>query len=401
MIRSILLLSFLVLLSTSCGQPDAGQWVVVTKDTLIIGVEVTGSLNATKSVSIGPPQLENVWEFKVAALAPEGEVVKEGDMLVVFDTSDLSDRRRSRGNDLETAEVALQKQQVEIKLGRQDSGLRLVEAEAAVRKATLAADQSEELTGSLALAKAKVDLAGANETVEYLRASQQLKNVSDRGSLGSLSTRLKLTTQDVSQLDANIASMTITAESGGTVIYGDNWGDKTKVGETLWRLATAVEVASLDSMMGEGIVDEADFAKLKVGQSVHLRLESQPDQEITGVLTEIGATMHAKSRAIPTQVVSVKLSIKSSGDLKLRPGMRFRGDVETERVEAAAIVPLAAVFPSPGGPIAFVETSDGVARRKLVLGKRGKRGVEVLEGLQPGDRVSRVDLSLRNSGDSQ
>ena len=187
--------------------------------------------------------------------------------------------------------------------------------------------------------------------------------------------------------------MTVMAESGGTVIYGDNWNGKIKVGDSLWRLGTAVEVATLDSMMAEGIVDEADSAKLELGQTVRLRLESQPDQEITGVLTEIAKTLHQKSNTIPTKVVSVKLSIESNGDLKLRPGMRFRGDVETKRLDAVSVIPLASVFPSASGPVAYRKTSDGVERRKLVLGLRGKRGIEVREGLAPGDKVSRVDLS--------
>tara|TARA_R110002096_G_scaffold16898_13_gene58147 strand:- start:7643 stop:8836 length:1194 start_codon:yes stop_codon:yes gene_type:complete len=388
-----LALLFSCALFLACGTPAVGEWSTVTEDSLIVGIEVTGSLTATNSVSIGPPTVENAREFKVAALAPEGEVVKPGDMLVVFDAGDLVEQRVRRVNERESAQVALEKQQVEIRLANQDAALKLVEAESEVRKATLAAEQSTELTGTLAIKKAKLTLAAAEETVEHLRAQQKRKRANAQGALATLKGQVALATRQVEQLDKEIASMTVMAESGGTVIYGDNWNGKIKVGDSLWRLGTAVEVATLDSMMAEGIVDEADSAKLELGQTVRLRLESQPDQEITGVLTEIAKTLHQKSNTIPTKVVSVKLSIESNGDLKLRPGMRFRGDVETKRLDAVSVIPLASVFPSASGPVAYRKTSDGVERRKLVLGLRGKRGIEVREGLAPGDKVSRVDLS--------
>ncbi|MCP4448040.1 MAG: HlyD family efflux transporter periplasmic adaptor subunit [Myxococcales bacterium] len=391
--RRLLLLAALLVPTASCGEEGSVDWVVVSQDSLIVGVEISGSLRATDSISVGPPPIESVWSFKVAALAPEGEAVKKGDMLVLFDSSDLDEQRVARANERESARVALDKRRVEIRLASQDEGLKLEEAEAAVRKASMAAEQSAELTASIAIEKAKVDLAAAIENVEHLRAQRRRRRASDAGALATLKGQFDLAIRQVEQLDKDIASMTVNAENEGTVIYGDNWGEKTKVGDTMWRLGTAVEVATLDSMMAEGIVDEADSAKLTLGQRIHLRLESQPDQEIAGVLTEIAKTLHQKSDTVPTKVVSVKLTIESSGDLKLRPGMRFRGDVETRRLEDATIIPLAAVFPSSQGPIAYVKTGEGVERRKLVLGLQGKRGVEVREGLEPGDQVSRIDLA--------
>ncbi len=388
----------MVLALSACGSSEPGEWTTTTEDSLVVGVEITGALKATESISLGPPNVENMWEFKIAALAPEGEVAKIGDMLAVFDASTLQEQRVARMNERESAEVALQKRQVEVRLANQDDALALAEAEAAVRKAAVSADQSEELTGSLALAKAKLTLSAAEETVEHLRAQQKRKRASAQSSLATLRSNVATATRHVERLDTEIASMTLVAERSGTVIYGDNWGNKAKVGDTIWRLGVAVEVASLDSMMAKGVVDEADSAKLKVGQTVRMRLESEPDQEIVGTLTKIAKTLQRKSDTIPTKVVSVELSIEAAGDLKLRPGMRFRGDVETQRLDSAVIAPLAAIFPSPEGPVAYVKTGDGPERRVLELGLRGKRGIEVRKGLKPGDQISRVDLAHASGG---
>jgi HlyD family secretion protein len=75
----------------------------------------------------------------------------------------------------------------------------------------------------------------------------------------------------------------------------------------------------------------------------------------------------------------------------LRPGMRFRGEVETERIAGAVQVPAEAVFVTPEGPVVYRSTGDGLTKVKVTLGKRNATAIEVKSGVAPGDRVSRVD----------
>jgi multidrug efflux pump subunit AcrA (membrane-fusion protein) len=78
--------------------------------------------------------------------------------------------------------------------------------------------------------------------------------------------------------------------------------------------------------------------------------------------------------------------------VRMRPGMSFRGRIETGRLQKVLLVPLEAVFVRPDGPVAFRRTSVGHELVKLKLGRRNWRAVEVLAGLKEGDRVSRRDL---------
>src|SRR3954467_4577479 len=66
-----------------------GDWVRVTRGDLITGVEVTGTLAPIETDSLGPPQLPDVWDFKISMLAPEGIEVKQGRPVLGFDTTDL------------------------------------------------------------------------------------------------------------------------------------------------------------------------------------------------------------------------------------------------------------------------------------------------------------------------
>jgi hypothetical protein len=70
--------------------------------------------------------------------------------------------------------------------------------------------------------------------------------------------------------------------------------------------------------------------------------------------------------------------------------MRFRGQIETEKLAKVVQVPADAVFVTPEGPVAYRESGGALEAVKLVLGKRNGTAIEVKSGLAPGDRVSRV-----------
>src|SRR5512135_1170882 len=53
-------------------------------------ISASGTLEATRSVSVTPPQVRNQRRFKLMRMVDEGTVVSEGDFLMEFDTSDIA-----------------------------------------------------------------------------------------------------------------------------------------------------------------------------------------------------------------------------------------------------------------------------------------------------------------------
>ena len=86
------------------------------------------------------------------------------------------------------------------------------------------------------------------------------------------------------------------------------------------------------------------------------------------------------------------MELEATDPRKMRPGMRFRGVIETGRIENALLVPADAVFPTDEGPVAFRRSAVGYGKRVLTLGARNESSVEVKSGLNAGDRVARRDL---------
>jgi len=129
-----------------------------------------------------------------------------------------------------------------------------------------------------------------------------------------------------------------------------------------------------------------------VGQKVRFRLEAHPDIEFVGRISSIWSTVQRQSFRSLVKVVKLVVELEATDPRKMRPGMRFRGVIETGRIANALLVPADAVFPTDAGPIAFRRSAVGYGRRVLTLGARNETSVEVKSGLDVGDRIARRDL---------
>jgi len=99
-----------------------------------------------------------------------------------------------------------------------------------------------------------------------------------------------------------------------------------------------------------------------------------------------------ESWSSPLRVVRMEIELDETDTERMRPGMRYRGDVDTQLIQDTLLIPLEAVFLDDDEPIVFRRSWIGHNTVRVELGRRSGDRVEVLSGLAEGDRVSRVDL---------
>ena len=112
-----------------------GDWVRVSRGDLVTGIDVTGTLSAVDSGSFGPPQVNDVWNFQISMLAPEGSDVKQGQPVLGFDTTELQKRLDEKSAESEQARKEIEKSRADLALRREDEKLKLADAEGRLRKA--------------------------------------------------------------------------------------------------------------------------------------------------------------------------------------------------------------------------------------------------------------------------
>lgn len=383
----------LVLIAAACSPERPGAWVAVTRGDLVLGVEVQGTMRATDSTPIKPPAIGNIWEVKIAEMAPEGSDVKAGDVAVRFDASEMMRSLQEAQNDVESAAKSLEKQRHDAAMARKDQALAVAQADATLRKASLKSDRAPDLTAMLELKVAELDRKIAELDLEHARTAAEEGARHDAGAAERLAATLKAAQARAADIQSNIGRMNVVAPRAGTVIYPTGWrGEKKKVGDSVWRAETALEIAALDHMVGDGEIDEVDSSRVRAEQPVTLRLDAHPDTELTGRVHEVARIVQTQSQGNPTRVVKIEIELDNVKDrgVALRPGMRFRGRVETGRVGDAVLVPAEAVFVEAEGPVAYRRDGDGWERVRLEVGRRSDAAIEVMSGLAPGDEVSRV-----------
>lgn len=370
------------------GSGQHGDWVRAGKGDLILTVPITGVLAAVRSIQIGPPVVWGQWEFKIAAMAPEGADVKAGDMVLELDASERRRDLERRRADRDAAREQLEKRRRELGLLDHDDALKLAEAEARLRTATLKAGRPDDLVPAKELQQVLLDLGIARKEVEFLHRQVEARRRAGSSELASLKDALDRAEMRVQRIEEAIGRMRVTAPQAGTVIYLADWNEqKRKVGDTCWYADRVLELPDLDAMLARCEADEEDAAKLEPGQSVVLRLDAHSDIEYRARIRTVQSALQPKRTQPQLKVVRLELELETTDRVRMRPGMRVRGDVEVGRRRDAVSIPLDAVTVGAEGPVVVRKGWMRTERVAVRLGARNATRIEVLAGLEDGDRV--------------
>jgi len=366
-----------------------GDWVRVSRGDLITGIDVTGTLSAVDSGSFGPPQVSDVWEFKISMVAPEGSDVKAGQPVLGFDTMDLQKRLDEKRAESEQARKEIEKARADLALRREDEKLKLADAEGRLRKSQLKLEGPPDILASKDRKQIELDFGLAKEETESIRQRIASFERAASAQIALLTSKQQTADAIVTAAQNTIKAMTIVAPRNGTIVYVTNWrGDKKKVGDTCWRMERVIEIPDLGRMMAKGEVDESDAGKVAVGQRVVFNLDAHPDEEFTGTISDASRTVGKRQGTTdPIKVLKVNIKLDRTDPAKMRPGMRFHGTVELARAKNALLIPRNAVFVTDRGPVAYRRGTFSVTAMPLTLGGENEKSVEVLRGLSASDRV--------------
>lgn len=375
--------------AAASGAGGESSWGRVARGDLVRTAEVSGTLAAAEAVRLGPPPVRDLWEFKISFLAPEGQEVEAGTPVLGFDTSQLEQRLQQLEAESQAAAKELEKLASEESKRREDDALALAEAEARLRRARLKVDVPGELVAAKELRQASIDLELAEREVEAVHRRIEQAELRGEAKRRAVAQRRDRAAERVAELSQQIAAMTVRAPSAGTVIYvTEGRDDKPQVGDGVWQLAKVLEIPDLSHMVAEGWVDEAEIGRLEPGLPVSLHLDAHPDTQYAGRVAALGTTVERRQGVLRGgKQVEVEVELERTDTRTMRPGMRFRGEIEVDRVREVLLVPPEAVVLTPDGPMVRRRTLLGSEAVRPRLGRAGPSGVEVLEGLAAGDEV--------------
>jgi len=168
--------------------------------------------------------------------------------------------------------------------------------------------------------------------------------------------------------------------------------------------AQLMKIADVSAIQAEVKVDEADVAKITLGQKADVFAAAYPETALTGTVERIALTPTVEGQG---RSYKVTLAIQAPADLELRSGMSARAVIFLGDGESKLAVPVEAVVtesPEKNVVKKFVWVDTGGKARKIAVttGLSDDRWESIESGLKVGDRViSGPARSLRRLRDGE
>ncbi|MBI4875016.1 MAG: efflux RND transporter periplasmic adaptor subunit [Acidobacteria bacterium] len=131
---------------------------------------------------------------------------------------------------------------------------------------------------------------------------------------------------------------------------------------------------------------------VKSGQTTEVVLEAYSDRVFHGKIWRISPTVEQSKRTFLIEAL-----IDNPGGT-LKPGSYARARVPTEKIDQIRLVPVRAVNYVLGSNKAYIVRGDQVEAREVKLGDRFDQEVEIVEGLEVGDRVATTQVARLDTG---
>jgi RND family efflux transporter MFP subunit len=138
---------------------------------------------------------------------------------------------------------------------------------------------------------------------------------------------------------------------------------------------------------------EKNIADVRLNQEVLVTNYTMPEDTLLGKVSELSPAISSETRTFTGKIEIV------NSDLKLRPGMFIKADIITEERDSAIVIPKDLILSGGRGKYVFVVGRNSAAdHRWITTGIENQNSVEVLEGLQPNERlIVRGYETLRNN----
>ena len=319
-----------------------------------------------------------------------GDSVKEGTPLLQIDLeasetayNKLLDEHRIKqqeltqlklGNDTKLSELAMQIKVKEMTVNR----LR-VEVDNERRLDSLGSGTGDRVR--------QAETAYLAATLELKQMREQLVNERLRSSASEKVQALSVSIfeKDLELMKRTLDRGRIPAPHDGVVTYLS-----TEIGSRIAMGEKVAVVSDLSQFKIEGEVPEGSSDRVGVGSSVKARIGNS---EFTGTVTNI--TPQAKSG-----VVTFSVMLDDSRNKRLRSGLRTELYISYGYKDRVLRMPSGRYFKGPGEYALFVmDGDDRLVKRKVQLGDSNREYVEILSGLQTGDRVVISDMDEYNKSD--
>jgi len=429
-VKIILVIALLAGISSGCGGPAAKVEVIkVGPRSIEETVMVAGSLNASNPTLVIP----QVWGTVSQVYVEDGQEVAAGQTLVQLDTSQLEQSLLSAQGSLESiqsiaslgsmfsglsAAIGNLGNSFNGVLSTVDTGLgNLVALERLLvpllpedqRMAALQAIESsnQDVQGTISRLQSQANIpsfgGGMDTGAQQAAAGKSIENARNDLKAATITAPAAGTLVSVSSSGLSIEGMmaSLMSSFSGMIPSGLNLSALTGVSSGLGGMGMPTTgpispgsfvsngtpiftIVDLKSMLMLTKVDETDIAKIQPGQPASVTLEAYPGKDFTGKVIKVADTATTNEAGATAFEVTLQLN---PSDIRLKIGMSATANVVIATKQAAEVVPIDALVEKKGKKYVFKVVDGKALLTEVKLGLTTEEDIEVVEGINMGDRV--------------
>ena len=368
----------------------------VDKDALIVSeaqrgefndyIRISGRVQPMTTIQLSPQEGGIVQEI----LIEEGSAVKAGDAILILSNDNLDMQILNSEAELAEKENILRNTQIQMEQQKLDVNQSVLEYGIQVDRLKRAYEQQKSLYEEKLIARE--DYLKAEE--DYRLAQQKYELIRERSKQDSLYRGTQLDRMEES-LDNMVLNMQMIRKRKSNLIV---------------KAPIDGELGLLDVVLGQSITSGTKIGQINsVGT---YKVEAQIDEHyIDRVVAGLEATFERQGDTYSTSIRKVypevrdgkfKADFKFEGEQpdNIRAGQTYYLNLQLGQPEEAVIIPRGTFYQKTGGKWVYVLNKEGTkaVKREIRIGRQNPQYYEVLEGLEPGERV--ITSGYETFGDS-
>lgn len=333
-------------------------------------------------------------------LSPEASIIKEivrepgshvdtGEPIIVLDPKPILDQIESLKDQLQVKENSLQKNLLNARSTRVD-----LEYNVEVKKLRIAslkselADQEQLLqVGGISPAKfeqTKQELVLAEKDLETIMEKNSIRLEQLNADYEGLKLQIEIQEKDLASKEVLLNRMIIRAPSSGIIlqVYG-------KKGERVSNHKLLVKMSDLSAYKIEGTIEDQHAGIIETGKTVYALIDNE---RLMGQIGNI-------SPEVMDNQIEFDVFLEHNNHNKLLPNMSIELMVVNSHADSVLRVSAGPALGIEDEIEVFLIKSGIAQRRKITIGRRGKDYIEILSGLQEGDKIIISDISVSRNID--
>lgn len=293
----------------------------------------------------------------IAIYVEEGSKVKAGQVIARLESDDVTAVHKQAEAHVEVAKQNLVQAKAELidAMASFDRSKTLLE-KGYIAQSTFDADEARLKKGKAAVAAAEAEVTAAVAGLKAAAVAVEYTNIR-------------------APFDAVV--LTKNADVGDII---------TPLGAAANAKAAVVTIADMSSLLIEADVSESNLEKVKVGQPCEIQLDAMPEERYRGKVHMIVPTADRSKASVMVKIKFLDMDKRVLPEMSAKVAFLERAVAQGERKPKTAINP-AAVLSRDGKQFVFLIKDNLASEVAVKIGSRVGDAVEVVEGLNPGDRI--------------